>query len=49
MPVDPLDPIEMLGAECTLSGESYFHLESEFPYDAFSRIMWPTAVFDAGT
>ena len=39
---DRLDGVEMLEAEGAGAGEDDFH-------SAFSRMMWPTAVLDAGT
>jgi hypothetical protein len=41
--VDELDRVQMLGAEGAGAGEC------DFDGHVFSRIRWPTAVFDAGT
>ena len=43
---DRLDGVEMLEAEGAGAGEHDLHA---CPQARFSRMMWPTAVFDAGT
>src|SRR5690606_4964531 len=51
--VDVADRVQMLGAEGSRSGKTDFDGHGWSPAargaPSFSRMMWPTAVFDAGT